>query len=340
MADNSYELDDGYGDEGSYEEVDMPVGAAAVSATAGGPPDLSSLVEKGHIKSEEALNVQTRLIVFEMTASPVDADRKPTLCESKLQDHIHQHLQEVRAIANRHDPKAEELSGDLDQIVITNFETVGYISRPDHPVMADFVGLQVPGVLTSNDRTNLVLEHAPTFTPYTLNIHNPVAIMAKDMLKIWERCDDTVLDKEFQWVQDSATGQKMCFLCHDGAGANLLRAKPQNYGGFRMGNKVLKNTNMVPIPAEVGAKLYTEMKNTIDTIKKSFTSVKDIKCVFRPQNGRWNDPSRYFGDVSTVSQDKQIEHNARMMSRPNRIAVHVRMEYIPVPKQFAKEEKK
>lgn len=88
-----------------------------------------------------------------MNASPLEAARRPALCESKLNDNNHQHLQEVRTIANRHDPKPEEVSGDLDQIVITDFETLGYISEPTHPVFCDFEKVQVPATLTSNDRT-------------------------------------------------------------------------------------------------------------------------------------------------------------------------------------------
>lgn len=49
---------------------------------------------------------------------------------------------------------------------------------------------------------SLCLEHSPTFQPYALNIHNPIHLMLKDMLQIWERCDDTVLAKEFNWAQD------------------------------------------------------------------------------------------------------------------------------------------
>lgn len=53
MADS----DDGYGDEGSYEETTLPAGTT-VNAQA--PADMSTLVEKGHIKSEQVVNVQTR----------------------------------------------------------------------------------------------------------------------------------------------------------------------------------------------------------------------------------------------------------------------------------------
>ena len=163
-------------------------------------------------------------------------------------------------------------------------------------------------------------------------------MMLRDMLKIWERCDDTVLDREFQWAQGT-DGKKICLLCRDGAGANLLKRDPKKYGGFRMSNKVLEDTNMVPIPTEVGQQLYTEMKNTIDLIRKSFVSAKDIKAVFRPQSGRWDDTSRFLGDSATTSQDKQIEHNTRMLNRRNRTAVHIEMEFIPVPKQFSEPKK-
>lgn len=131
-----------------------------------------------------------------------------------------------------------------------------------------------------------------------------------------------------------SSGKKICLLYHDGAGANLLRKDSGRYGGYQLGNKVLKGTNMVPIPEDVGTLLYTDMKNTIDMIRKSFVSAKDIKCTFRPPNGKWDDVSRYIGDVNTTSQDKQIEHNSRMLNRRNRVAVHVKMSYIPVPKQY------
>lgn len=269
-----------------------------------------------------------------MNASPLEASKRPALCQSSIDDNNHQFLQEVRAIANRHDPKPEERSGDLDQIVITGWKAIGYISEPNHPVFVDFEKVQVPGTLTSNDRAALCLEHSPSFQPLNLDIHNPVSLMLKDMLQIWERCDDTVLAKEFNWFKDPS-GKSICLLYHDGAGANLLRKNPEKYGGFTLGNKVLKGTNMVPIPESVGTALYTEMKNTIEMIRKSFVSAKDIKASFRPHGGRWDDVSRYVGDVATTSQDKQIEHNSRMLSRRNRTAVHIEMEYIPVPKQYA-----
>lgn len=332
MADNSYELDDGYGDDGSYEEtIPAPVGASAA-------PDLNALVEKGHITSDQVLNKQQKVLIFHMHASPEQAARQPSLCESRIQDSNQRHLQEVRSINNRHDPKDEHRSGDLDQIVITKFQTIAVINECNHPVFVDFVGTQVPGMLTSNDRTNLVLEHAPTLTPYTVDIHDPVNMMLRDMLQIWERCDDTVLAKEFHWI-DAADGKKACLLCRDGAGANLLKRAPEKYGGFRLGNKVVEGTNMTPIPSEVGQQLYTEMKNTIEMIKKSFVSAKDIRAQFRPDNGRWNDVSRYLGDVMTISEDRQVEHNQRMLNKKNRVAVHVLMEYIPVPKQYAPETK-
>ena len=130
----SFEQDNDYGDDGSYE--DQHVGTQA--------PDLSSLVEKGHVKSEQVFNTQKRTLVFDMFASPVEAARQNALCECKFQDNQHQHFQEVRSIANRHDPKPEDLSGDIDQIVITSFKLKGFISEPLHPVMVDFLGVQVP----------------------------------------------------------------------------------------------------------------------------------------------------------------------------------------------------
>jgi hypothetical protein len=335
MADNSYEVDDGYGgDEGSYEEGSvLPAGSIAAAAPAS---DLSSLVDKGHIKTDQIVGVQKRILVFEMNASPQEADKKAALCESKISDQNHQFLQDVRAIANRHDPKPEELSGDLDQIVITGWKPIGYISQPDHQVLVDFEKVQVPGTLTSNDRTALCLEHSPTWSPYAaheMDIHSPISLMLKDMLQIWERCDDTVLAKEFNWFNDPS-GKSICLLYHDGAGANLLRKSPEKYGGYKLGDKVLKGTNMVPIPEAVGRALYTEMKNTIEMIRKSFVSAKDIKATFRAPGGRWTDHSRYTGDVATIAQDKQIEYNARMNARRNRTAVHILVEYVPVPKQY------
>jgi hypothetical protein len=326
----SYDDDAGYGSENESYDGRNPAYAVEQDVGAAAPQDLE------HIKPENVYGTQMKRVVLAIRASPYQLARNKALCEAKLSEKMQKELHQVVSINNRHAPTTEDLAGDLDQIIVTGLEAVSYVNGAHQPVKAD-IETQVPNTLTNDDRAGILLEctkgnvHADK-----QNVLSPKNIMARDMLEIWECCDDTVLAKEFQTLDDIKSGEKQCLVYTEGAAANLLSSCPDMFDNYCI-TQVLPGTKMAIVPAKTSKKLYDYMKNTIDSIRGSFISAKDIRVRFRPEMGKWDDVQNYIGNQSILSTDKQLEYNNKILHTPVRIAVHFDMKYITVPKIFKKE---
>jgi hypothetical protein len=322
-----YDDDDaGYGSAGeSYEGVGSEYEEVAAAPVAAG--------ELEHIQSDQVWGVQRAVIALGINLSPSEAARRPALCEVALADHLHDYLLRVDAINNRMNPADHEKKGDTNQMVITGIKMKGYISQfAAEPIHVD-VGVSAHRTLTNNRRTTAVLEYSPTFVSYELNLYDPKDKMTKDMLRIWERCDPSVLKKEFQYLED-ANGRK-CLINAKGVAAGLLeRAKDGEFDNHVIQAKdyIVPGTDLVQIPAPIMEKLYNYMEKSITSIQKSFVSAKDIKLSFSPESGKWDNKEFLVGDAITLTKDKKIEYETRVLNTRNRIAPHLEVEYIVVDK--------
>ena len=320
MSESFDEDDAGYGSEdASY--VDQAGIAEEAAATT---------LDIKHISTDELTGIQTHLIVLSMEASPARANRTPALCMSSLADKVQSSFHTINAVNDRHNPQEKDLEGELNRLVVTNLRCIGYINQSLQPICVDIAG-HVPMTLTTSDRTNLLLESAPTFVAYPMNIHNPNNFMTKDMLKIWERCDDTVLKKEFNYVDNGA--EKICLVHTKGVAAKLLERMPQKFDNYKM-PRAVERTSFAPVDAAIAERLHTYMSDTINRISKSFVSPSDIKAAFRPSTGDWCNTQAFTGDAATLTYNKMVQHNERILQKQNRIAVHLMMDSLPIAKAY------
>lgn len=317
-----------YGGIGSEYDDEQHIGSSAAGGAAAVDPS-----QLEHIQSDQVWGVQRRQIVLGINLSPAEAARRPAFCEVSLADHLHDHLMRVDAINNRMNPADHEKKGDTNQMVVTGIKMKGFINKyAAEPIHVD-IGITAHSTLTNNKRTTAVLEHSPTFVAYELNLYEPKDKMTKDMLRIWERCDPSVLGKEFQYLEDGKT--KRCLIRDDGVAAGLLdRAQNGEFDNHKIhgSDYVVPGTNLVEIPQPIMTKLYNYMESSIKSIQKSFVSAKDIKLSFTPESGKWDNKEFLIGDAVTLPQDKRIEYEQRVLNARTRIAPHLEIEYITVDK--------
>ncbi len=327
------EEDANYGDEGDYIEGEYDEDAIQPIASI---PKV--IPETSHIASDEVLGIQTRFFVLSTEGSPSEMCRIPALCQSSLSQSVHSGLLRVVAINNRANPAPEHVEGQLDRIVMTGLRCRGFMNQTQQPVNGD-MSKQVPMMISNTDKAFIMLE--PTggnFVPIDLDLFAPADLMSRDWLKIWERVDDTVLPSEFKTLESKKIGKQLHLIPEDGVAHTLLRKNPYKFGEGQIG-KPVPQTNYVQIPEHVANALYTYMKNTIETIKGSFTSVNDINMTWRPARGRWDDVQTFVGETANIPMNKKHEYNERITSRKNRISVLLEAKYMTIDKINGEKEK-
>jgi len=318
--------DQGYGSGSEQDYVESTIAPTGVGAVAPSLP-----VDLLHIGSNQVLGIQKRTLVFHMTASPAQAVRTPALCECSFSELVQKEFQRVTAINNRANVGEEHREGEQDRIIPIALETIGYISNATFPVCCD-IAKQVPQTLTSTRKTNVLVE--PTngaFVPYKQDIFSPTDLMTKDMLKIWEACDDTVLGMEFKTLPNK-DGTENHLIPVNGVAHNILIRAPTLFDNFQV-TEHLGETGYAIIPAPINKKLYDYMSNTINRIKSSFVSTQDFKATFAPLEGQWDDEQNLIGDAATLNHNKKVDFLGRAKSRTNRVAVHCEFKFLAVPKQ-------
>jgi hypothetical protein len=279
------------------------------------------------VQSEDVHGIQTRYVVLSINGSPSNLQRIPALCQAELSDKVQDSFKRILTINDRHNAEEHQKDGELNRMVVTGVRCVGYINQTTQPVCAD-LERHVPMTLLNNDKTSILLEPTNGFVPVNINVHNPSDLMTKDMLKIWETCDDSILEKEFQWIKSA--DKTTCLVHTNGVAARILERSPREFN-FRIGEPI-EGTTYAVVPVEISKKLYNMMQDTITNISKSFYKASDIKAKFRPESGSWTDVSAFIGDAATLPNDKQIQHEQRMLKQPCRIAVHLVIDTLSISK--------
>jgi hypothetical protein len=295
------------------------------------PQSVETPMEQSPVQSDDVHGIQSHYVVLSINASPTTLQRTPALCQAQLSDKIQKSFKRITAINDRQNAEEQHLEGELDRMVVTGIRCVGYINQSTQPILAD-ISRHVPMTLLNNDRTNILLEPTNGFINCNIDVHNPSDLMSKDMLKIWESCDDTVLEKEFQWLKSD--DKTTCLLHVDGVGSRILERMPREFN-YRLGEPI-DGTRYAVVPPEVSKKLYNMMQNTITNISKSFYKASDIKIRFRPESGDWVNVSSFVGDAATLPNDKKIQHEQRMLTQPTRIAVHLAIDTLSISKAYKK----
>lgn len=325
MNESSYDEDAGYGSEN--ESYEQRVNVAPVQELAIAAPALPQELE--HIKPENVFGKQSKRLVFSVTGTPAEFARKKVI-KARLSEQNQKELHQVLALQNRHAPQQKDLGGDLDQIIVVGLRSVGYVNGQLQPGLCDIKG-QVPNTLTCNTKTGMLLEcTGGLLMKDSQNVLSPVNMFLRDMLEIWETCDASVLPKEFQVLENLETNTKQCLVYTKGSAASLLASFPQLFDNYRIQNKDMVGMNMAVVPNGTAEKLYNYMQDTINDIRKSFTSAKDIEVSFRPESGSWDNVKSFIGNQAVLSSDKQLEYQTKMINTPARMAVHLDMEWITV----------
>jgi hypothetical protein len=209
--------------------------------------------------------------------------------------------------------------------------TIGYINSSMQPARCD-IAKQVPLTLTRSTKTNIVLEPTNGFIPYVQDLFSPADLMTKDMLKIWETCDDTVLKMEFKTLPGK-DGKELNLIPVNGVAHNILQRAPHLFDNYQI-SEHLGESGYAVIPPAINKKLYDYMNNTITKISSSFVSTQDFKASFAPLEGAWDDEQTFVGDAATLNNNKKVDFVERVKQRQFRIALHVELSYLAVPKQI------
>jgi len=310
--------------EGEEEDEDLVEYMEANAKAEAGIKEVKS------IASDELRGVQKHRIILEIECSPSEAARSPAKCIASLAEEAHTSFLRNLAINNRLNPDEKHLDGEMDRLVCTRLATIGYVCQSMEPVNL-YLDKQLPMTLSSTGKSNLVLEPSQGFVSYPMELHNPDNLMTRDMLRIWQSLDETVLKNEFRRLENANGKGHQNLVHYKGVAAGVLERLPDKFGNFRM-RAPIKGTCFSPIPAKVAEPLYDYMKKTIEAISKSFISPKDIGGRFEPKSGDWTNTSMISGDVATLSHNKKLQHNERILQRRNRIAVHLDIETLPISK--------
>lgn len=321
------DTDQGYGSGSEQDYIAESVAAAPVAAAA--PVSLQQ--ELAHIGANQVLGIQKRTLIFDMRATPALAKRNPALCECSFSDAVQKEFQKVIAINNRANVGDEHREGERDRIIPVGMKTIGYINASMQPVRCD-IAKQVPLALTRSTKTNIVLEPTNGFIPYVQDLFSPVDLMTKDMLKIWETCDDTVLKMEFKTLPGKE-GKELNLIPVNGVAHNILQRAPHLFDNYQI-SEHLGESGYAVIPPAINKKLYDYMSNTITRISSSFVSTQDFKASFAPLEGAWDDEQTFVGDAATLNNNKKVDFIERVKQRQFRIALHVELSYLAVPKQI------
>ncbi len=330
MSNNNEEYD-GYGeDDASYENVgDQQQEEELVP--------VETVFE--HVKGEDLCQEKFVNLVLYMHCTPTEATKTPSLCKSSFAAHVQKGFHTVTSINNRVNPSKEDLEGDLDKMVVTSLKCTGYNNGCSKVVYAHVNG-HAPTTLTPNGRCSLVMEPNHCQMNLDIDLHSPASIMTRNMLKLYQRCDETVLEREFQVVIDPETGRKDNIVFMKGAAAGILSRHPNLYNGFRADTPYINSPNckFSYISPELCERLYKNMSKSIKEVNDSFISTKDLGVKFTVDS-TWDDISSFVGDTVTVPPESAIEHSAQVLSSPMRVAVHLRLGYTTAVPVFGSEKK-
>ena len=316
--------DAGYGSENeSYEaRVGAPVRELPIEA----PAMPQELV---HIKPKQVYGKQSMRMVFSNTMTPTQLQAKGVVSVG-LSPANQKLLLQNNAMQNRHAPRAEDVAGNLDQIILVGLMSAGYVNGHLQPATAKVKG-QIPTFISNEKQGSVNMEcTGGLFQPDRHNALSPMNIFIRDMLEIWETCDATVLPKEFQVLSDPNTGINQCLVYTKGSAASILSTFPQEFGNYRFQENNLVGMNMAIVPNHIAKKLYTYMEDTISDIRKSFTSAKDFEVTFEPQSDRWDDVKSFIGRHAVLDADKQMEFEAKAKNTPARMSVSFDVDWICV----------
>lgn len=286
-----------------------------------------------HIRGDQVYGLQEKTITPIVMASIAQLARKPELAEWKVPLHLHKEFQKNTAISNRHAPLPEHLEGDLDQMFITNMRVTGFANGHSQPVEMHIAN-QLGKTISIGGKSSFIL--GPTgglMQGADENIHSPVDYMTRNMLKIWEACDPSVLKSEFSSVGQGENA--MPAISIDGAAARHLRTRPDLFDGYQLDlSRMVPGTRYCMVDKEIGTRLFKFMESTINGIKDNFTSVKDLVVTFKPVTGKWDNDALLVGDQAGLTPDKKVVHTERVKLQQNLLMVKIETQYGVISNMF------
>lgn len=279
-----------------------------------------------HIRGDQVYDVQRMTLVPIITASVAQLSRKPELAQWSVPLHLHPEFKKNKAISNRHAPAPEHLEGDVDQIFVTGMRVVGFVNGHSQCVEMHIAN-QLGQSLSIGGKSSFIL--GPTGgleLPVSADIHAPVDFMTRNMLKIWEACDPSMLKEEFSSVGQGENALPAIKI--DGSAARILRSKPELFDGYQLDlSRMVPGTQYCMMDKEIGQRLYKYMETTINGIKDNFTSVKDFVVTFKPVTGRWDNDALLVGDQAGLTPDKKVVHTERVKLQQNTLMVKIETEF-------------
>lgn len=98
-----------------------------------------------HVNASMFSNYQRVPIDIEITASPVDLQRNPSLCKWKIQPHISKQFKTNLALQNRNNPSEADLAGNLDRMLVIGFDVTMHGNTFPYAM-----GMDIPGMMKTN----------------------------------------------------------------------------------------------------------------------------------------------------------------------------------------------
>ena len=326
--------DAGYGESAEYDDMGDEYAPQEAIAAEVPPP-----VELEHIRGDQVYELQDLKLAPWFYASIADLARKPELAEWKVPFHLHQEFYKNTAISNRHAPAPEHLKGDLDQIFVTGMRVIEYANGHAQPVEMHIANQLGKTISIGGKTTFLMLPTEGRANVVNENVHSPVDYMTRNMLKIWEACDPSVLKSEFSSVGQGADAMPAINI--DGAAARHLRTRPELFGNYQLDlGRMIPGTRFCMVDKEIGTALYKFMEGTINGIKNNFTSVKDFVITFKPATGKWDNDKLLVGDQAGLTPDKKIVHTERVKLQQNLLAAKIEVFYGVISNMFPEEQTK
>jgi hypothetical protein len=325
---NEEEEFEAYGDEDASYEM------------AGDEIQAEEAAELSHVKAGELSQIKYMNVVLAMECTPTEAQKTPSLCQASLAEHVQKGFHTINAASDRLNPAKEHLGGDLTKMVVVSLVATGYNNMFSHALETNVKG-HVPVTLTQNGRCGMVMEPNTIQMGLNIDLHSPNDLMTRDMLEIYQKCDETILEREFQVFVHPETGKKTNIVWMDGAASRLVARNPKMYKGYRAETPYISNSacRFAFIPHGIGKKLYMNMKKKIESIQKAFVSASDIEATFTAPH-RFDDVSRFIGDSVAMDSKDAIQHHAEVLSRKMRAAIHLRIGYTIASTVFPKTQEK
>lgn len=297
------------------------------------------MVDHEHITGDQVYGLQKRTLAPIIMKSIAELSKKPALAQWSVPVEQQKEFHKNTAISNRHAPAPEHLQGDLDQIFVTGMRVIEYCNGHDQPLMMH-VANQLGQTLSVGGKANFLMGPTKGMTVVVNeDIHEPADKMTRNMLKIWEACDPSVLKREFSSVGQGVDAVPCISV--DGAAAGLLEEKPHLFNNYQLDlSQMVPNTRFCVVDKTIGTRLFQYMEKTIGDIKNNFTSAKDFVVSFEPVTGKWDNDELLVGDQAGLASDKKVLHTARVKKQPALIFAKIEVQYGTISNMFPENDTK